>query len=149
MKALIIEDDAMVRLLLKRLLTRFFPHNVLEAADGEAGLAMVERERPVIVFCDIYMPRLDGVGFLEKLRAHPEFAELPVIAISSAKDRELVLKLVDLKIADYLVKPLELEQTYKRLEKLLPPLLARAAERAALVLSARPVESAPVVSGEN
>ena len=127
MKALIIEDQPMVRLLLKRLLTRFFQHNVLEAADGEEGLAIVEKERPVIVFCDMFMPKLDGVGFLERLRANPEFADLPVVAISAAKDRDLVLKLVDLKIVDYIVKPINMEQTFKRLEKLLPLVLTRGA----------------------
>jgi CheY-like chemotaxis protein len=120
MKALIIEDEPMIRLLLKRLLTRFFPHNVLEASDGEEGLALVEKERPVIVFCDMYMPKLDGIGFLERLRANPEFADLPVVAISSANDRDLVLKLVDLRIVDYIMKPIDLEQTFKRLEKLIP-----------------------------
>ncbi len=124
MKALIIEDEPMTRLLLKRLLTRFFPHNVLEASDGEEGLAVVEKERPVIVFCDLYMPKLDGIGFLERLRANPEFAELPVVAISSAKDRDVVLKLVDLRIVDYLMKPIDLEQTFKRLEKLIPLVVA-------------------------
>jgi CheY-like chemotaxis protein len=124
MKALIIEDEPMVRLLLKRLLSRFFPHNVLEAADGEEGLAVVERERPDLVFCDVFMPVLDGIGFLERLRANPEFADLPVIAISAATDRDVVLKLLELKVADYLVKPIDLEQTIKRLEKLIPALLA-------------------------
>jgi CheY-like chemotaxis protein len=125
MKALVIEDEPMVRLLLKRLLTRFFPYSVLEAGDGEAGLAIVERERPAVVFMDIFMPTLDGVAFLERLRANPEFANLPVIAISSAKDRDLVLKLRDLGISDYLIKPIELQATCKRLEKLIPALLAR------------------------
>lgn len=127
MKALVIEDEPMVRLLLKRLLTRFFPSPVLEAGDGEDGLAMVERERPAVVFMDIFMPTVDGVAFLERLRARPEFADLPVIAISSARDRDLVLKLRDLGISDYLVKPLELEATCKRLERLIPTLLARRA----------------------
>ena len=125
MKALVIEDEPMVRLLLKRLLTRFFPHNVLEAEDGEAGLAIVERERPAVVFVDIFMPKLDGVAFLERLRANPEFADMPVIAISSAKDRELVLKLMELGISDYLVKPLEMVPTHRRLELLLPRILSR------------------------
>lgn len=123
MKALLIEDEPMVRMILKRMLSRFFPHNVLEAADGEEALAVVERERPAIIFCDMFMPRLDGVGFLERLRADPEFANLPVIAISSAKDRDLVLKLVELRIADYILKPIQLEPTYRRLERLLPTLL--------------------------
>jgi CheY-like chemotaxis protein len=124
MKALIIEDEPVSRRLLKRLLTRFFPHNVLEAADGEAGLTMVEKERPAIVFFDMYMPKLDGIGFLQRLRANPEFAELPVVAISGAKDRDLVLKLIDLGIVDYILKPIDLEQTFKRLEKLIPNVIA-------------------------
>lgn len=125
MKALIVEDEPMVRLVLKRLLTRFFPHNVFEAGDGEEGLAMVEKERPDIVFCDILMPKLDGVGFLERLRANPEFASLPVIAMSAGKDRDQVLRLVELKIVDYLLKPIDLQQTYKRLDKLLPIVLGQ------------------------
>lgn len=124
MKALVIEDEPMARLLLKRLLTRFFPHSVLEAADGEAGLALVEQERPAVVFVDIFMPNVDGITFLERLRANPEFADLPVIAISSAKDLELVRKLMGLGISDYLVKPLEMAATHKRLERLIPRLLA-------------------------
>ncbi len=126
MKALIVEDESVTRLLLKRLLTRFFPHNVLEAADGEEGLVVLERERPAIVFCDVHMPRLDGTEFIARLRAHPEFATLPVIVMSAAKDRDLVLKLVELKIADYIMKPIDLEQTFKRLERLLPALLPAA-----------------------
>ena len=125
MKALIVEDEPISRLILKRLLTRFFRHNVLEARDGEEGLAIVERERPAIIFCDMHMPNLDGVGFLQRLRAIPEFAALPVIAISSAKDRDLVLRLVDLNIVDYLLKPIELEATFKRLERLLPVVLGK------------------------
>jgi len=125
MKALIIEDEPINRRLLGRLLTRFFPHNVLEASDGEEGLAMVEKERPVIVFCDMFMPNLDGIGFLNRLRANPEFAELPVVAISGAKDRDLVLKLVGLGIVDYLLKPIDPEQTFKRLEKLIPLVVAQ------------------------
>lgn len=125
MKALIIEDDPMIRLLLKRLLTRFFPHSVFEAGDGEEGLAMVEKERPDIVFCDIFMPKLGGLEFLERLRAIPEFAELPVVAISAAKDRELVLKAADLKIVDFILKPFNPEQTCKRLETLIPRVVRR------------------------
>jgi len=124
MKALIIEDDPMLRRLLKRLLTRFRFEGILEAGDGEEGLAAAERERPAVIFCDIFMPKLDGIGFVERLRAMPELMDIPVVAISAANDRDVVLRMVDLKIADYIIKPIELEATFKRLEKLLPTLLA-------------------------
>ncbi|MEO8633696.1 MAG: response regulator [Gemmatimonadales bacterium] len=144
MKALVIEDDAVARLVLKRLLTRFFPHNVLEAEDGEAGWAVVEQERPAVIFCDMFMPNLDGVGFLQRLRAHPELKDTALIAITSAQEPEFVRQLIQLGVADYLVKPIGLEATVHRLEKLLPGLLtaARAREAAALAVAARAAAAA-------
>ena len=123
MRALIVEDESTTRLLLKRLLTRFFPDGVLEARDGEEGLALIEREHPVVVFCDLQMPKLDGVELIEQLRARPEFADLPVIAISATKDKDLILKLIGLGVADYLLKPIDFEATHKRLARLLPTLI--------------------------
>ncbi len=130
MKALIIEDDSGTRLVLKRMLTRFFPHNVLEAADGEAGWTLLEQERPAVIFCDMYMPKLDGIEFLQRLRAHPELKATPLIAITSAQDPEVVRQLIQLGVADYLLKPIALEATVKRLNKVLPGLLAAAKRRA-------------------
>lgn len=130
MKALVIEDDSGTRLVLKRLLTRFFPHNVLEAADGEAGWTVLKQERPAVIFCDMYMPKLDGIEFLQRLRAHPELRETPLIAITSAQDPEVVRQLIQLGVADYLLKPIALEATVKRLTKVLPGLLAAAKQRA-------------------
>lgn len=131
MKALVIEDDSGTRRVLKRLLTRFFPHNVLEAADGEAGWAIIEQERPAVIFCDVHMPKLNGIGLLRRLRAHPELKDTPLIAITSDQDPELVRQLIPLGVADYLLKPIRLEPTVKRLERLLPGLLAAAHDRAA------------------
>lgn len=130
MKALVIEDDSGTRLVLKRLLTRFFPHNVLEAADGEAGWMLLEQERPAVIFCDMYMPKLDGVGFLRRLRSHPVLNETPLVAITSAQDPDIVRQLIQLGVADYLLKPIALEATVNRLTKLLPGLLAAARNRA-------------------
>jgi len=130
MKALVIDDDSGTRLVLKRLLTRFFPHNVLEAADGEAGWTLLEQERPAVIFCDMYMPKLDGIEFLQRLRAHPVLNETPLIAFTSAQDPEIVRQLIELGVADYLLKPIALEATVKRLTKVLPGLLAAAKRRA-------------------
>ena len=129
MKALVIEDDAVARMVLKRLLTRFFPHNVLEAVDGEAGWTMIEQQHPAVIFCDMHMPKLDGLGVLRRLRAHPELKETALIAITSVQEPEFVRQLIELGVADYLLKPIALEGTVKRLAALLPALLAAAKRR--------------------
>jgi len=116
MNVLIIDDEPMNRLVLKRLLSRFSDLTVFEAEDGEAAWEALGDARPALIFCDIYMPRMDGLAFLQRIREHQLFGDLPVIITSAGKDRDLVLKLRDLRITDYLLKPFELENTFRRLE---------------------------------
>jgi CheY-like chemotaxis protein len=59
--------------------------NLESALDGLAGLRAVEANRPDIILLDIVMPRLDGFGVIERLRANPQTRNLPIIVIS-AKD---------------------------------------------------------------
>ena len=62
------------------------PEFILESAlDGEAGLQAVASNRPDILLLDLIMPRLDGFGVIERLRANPETRDLPIVVIS-AKD---------------------------------------------------------------
>jgi chemosensory pili system protein ChpA (sensor histidine kinase/response regulator) len=78
---------------------------VIEAGDGVAALERL-RETPVrAVFCDIQMPRLDGAGFLQQLRAQMSPKDLPVIMISGEDDRETIARLLALGANDYIVKP--------------------------------------------
>jgi CheY-like chemotaxis protein len=79
---LTIDDDPHIAEMLLQLL----PENEfrLESAlDGEAGLAAVEAEQPDVILLDIMMPRLDGFGFIERLREKPETRDLPIIVISA------------------------------------------------------------------
>jgi CheY-like chemotaxis protein/anti-sigma regulatory factor (Ser/Thr protein kinase) len=81
---LVVDDDPNVADMLRQ----FLPESEfrLESAlDGMAGLAAIEANRPDILLLDIIMPRLDGFGVIEKLRANPETRDLPIIVIS-AKD---------------------------------------------------------------
>lgn len=142
MKALIIDDDAATRLVLMNLLLRFFPRNVLQAGDGEAGWRIAERERPAVIFCDMYMPKLDGLGFLRRLRADPDLKDTPFVAITSAQHPEVVQQLIQLGVADYILKPIPMAATVARLSKLLPVLLASAKERE-LSPTAQAAESDP------
>ena len=56
---------------------------VTSAEDGEAGLQAVQAQRPDVILLDLMMPRLDGFGLIEKLRADPALRDIPVIVISA------------------------------------------------------------------
>ena len=56
---------------------------LVSAEDGVAGLEAIQKSRPDVVLLDLMMPRLDGFGVIEQLRANPVTQDLPVIVISA------------------------------------------------------------------
>lgn len=116
-KVLIVDDDAVVRKLLSRLLEKRFGATVREACDGYAGFMAAEEDPPDLMLLDVSMPIVDGPALLEKLRAEDRFKSLPVVTISAAGEREIVMRMIDLGVLDYLRKPLNLAAVQKRLER--------------------------------
>jgi two-component system cell cycle response regulator len=117
-RILVIEDNP-ANLDLMSYLLRAFGHSVLTALDGEAGVEAVLRERPDVVVCDLQIPRLDGFGVARRLKAHPTFRSLPLIAVTAFAmmgDRERVLAAG---FDGYLAKPIEPDQFVQRVEAFL------------------------------
>lgn len=56
---------------------------ILRAPDGLAGLTLVERITPALVLVDLSLPALSGFEVIERLRANPQTADIPVLAISA------------------------------------------------------------------
>jgi CheY-like chemotaxis protein len=63
-------------------------YDVAIAADGEAGLAEVEKQRPDLIILDIMMPGIDGVETCRRLRADPGSADIPVLMFSALSGDE-------------------------------------------------------------
>jgi CheY-like chemotaxis protein len=85
---LVIDDDAMARELLERMLIRE-GYQVLLASNGEDGLALAQAERPAAIVLDILMPGSIGWSVLSRLRTTPELERIPVIIHSVSDDRDL------------------------------------------------------------
>jgi CheY-like chemotaxis protein len=101
-KILIIEDDAKLRFLLKRLLEKKFHMEVFEAVDGADGIEAYHKCKPKLIFLDINMPVMDGPDFLFYLRQ--EDKDVPVVVMTCNNDREIVGKMLKLGISDYIIK---------------------------------------------
>jgi CheY-like chemotaxis protein len=68
---LVIDDVATMRDLVRRMLERA-KHSVIEAADGEAGIAVVEMQDPALVITDLIMPKKEGIETIQQIRrSHP------------------------------------------------------------------------------
>ena len=79
---LVVDDDPHVADMLHQLLPKS-DFKLESAVDGVAGLEAIEADRPDVVLLDIMMPRLDGFGVIEQLRANPKTRDLPIIVISA------------------------------------------------------------------
>lgn len=79
---LVVDDSITVRRVTQRLLKRE-GYRVALAADGMQALERLREELPVVVLCDIEMPRMDGFEFVGQLRATPQWSDLPVVMITS------------------------------------------------------------------
>ena len=81
-RILVVEDQEDLRGVLRTLLTGS-GYAMLEAVDGETGVARAKSDRPDLILMDIQMPVLDGYEATRRIKADPDLAGTPVIAVSS------------------------------------------------------------------
>jgi two-component system, cell cycle response regulator DivK len=81
-RILVVEDQEDLRGVLRTLLTGS-GYTVVEAADGQAGVAKARSERPDLVLMDIQLPVLDGYESTRQIKSDPNLKETPIIAVSS------------------------------------------------------------------
>ena len=74
------------------------------ASDGEMAIEMVDREPPDIIFLDVRLPKLDGFGVLQALRANAKTRDVRVVVMSNYSQRELGDRVANLGVLDYLMK---------------------------------------------
>lgn len=81
-KILLIEDDPLMVRLYQKIFT-FEGHEVGVATDGEDGLKKVKTFQPVLILLDIMMPKMTGLEVLDKLKADPKTAAIPVVILTN------------------------------------------------------------------
>jgi len=79
-------------------------YTVEVAGDGVAALEKARSLHPDIIFLDIRLPKLDGLGVLEALRADPATAGIPVVILSNWNEKELVDRGISLGALDHMIK---------------------------------------------
>ena len=104
---LIIDDEKAIRKTLTEILT-FEGYKIDEASDGEEGLKKFKEKTFDLVLCDIKMPKMDGIEFLEK--AGEVNADVPIIMISGHGNIETAVEAVKKGAYDYISKPPDLNR---------------------------------------
>ena len=86
-RIIVIDDQEPIRRVVRRALEKE-GHEVLEASDGELGIALLEREAADLVITDIFMPGMDGIQTLREIRKR--FPAIKVIAMSGGDSTGLL-----------------------------------------------------------
>jgi CheY-like chemotaxis protein len=79
---LIVDDESNMRFLI-RMTLESAGYEVVEAAHGAAGLERAKESRPDLVVTDLMMPVMNGRELIERLRADPETASIPIVVVSA------------------------------------------------------------------
>ncbi|MEO0509553.1 MAG: response regulator [Verrucomicrobiota bacterium] len=105
-KILLIEDAQTDSLVVNKML-KSIGHTVINADNGEDGLALVGKEMPDLIVSDIVMPKLDGFQVCRKVKRNGETKDIPVILVSSKSEETDKFWGMKQGASDYITKPIE------------------------------------------
>jgi DNA-binding response OmpR family regulator len=114
---LLVDDDREIIAALRTVLEGK-GYRVLTASDGNAGLAVAERENPHLVVVDMMMPKKSGFLVLEKLKSTPEKKPKVIMITANEGSRHRAYAEM-LGVDDYLRKPFSLDKLLERVQELL------------------------------
>ncbi len=106
---LLVEDNERNRKLVRTIL-EFRGYEVVETEDGEPSLELARKHRPALVLMDIELPRMDGITALLRLRADPETAAIPVVAVTASVTPGERERVVSAGFDGYVAKPIDVEE---------------------------------------
>jgi CheY-like chemotaxis protein/AraC-like DNA-binding protein len=114
---LLIDDEPEILELMERSLIEDF--RILKANNGMDGLTVVRKELPDLIVCDVMMPKMDGMAFLEALKEDKELAHIPIIMLTAKIAEEDQIVAFDSGADAYLTKPVSLKFLRNRIDYLL------------------------------
>ena len=117
---LTVDDSPSIRQMLAYVLVSA-GYTVLEAADGEEGLALAQANAVDLVLTDHNMPKMDGVNLTRALRALPAYRKVPIMMLSTESSPALKQAGREAGATGWMVKPFDPEKLLEMLKKALGP----------------------------
>jgi len=114
---LIVDDSAAIRKILERVLRHadFHLGEVIEAGDGREALEKLNSRTVGLILSDINMPNMDGLEFLQNVKANENWKNLPMIMVTTEGSQDKVLQAIQLGASGYIRKPFTAEQIKEKL----------------------------------
>lgn len=119
MKKVLIADDTESSREILRTVLESVGYAVTEAANGLEALERARQERPDLIILDLHMPRMDGFIAVRQLRADPDFAGIPVIALTASAMHGDHEQAIAAGFTGYLTKPIRPTVLRREVQRLL------------------------------
>ena len=130
---LIVDDDPIVRRLIKQSLMQASLYSIMEASSGDEAWRLLNQGlHPALCILDIMMPGTDGIELLNLMRGHSATRGVKVIMCTTLNNRMKIAESMALEVEDYILKPFRPQRIQDAVEKALQP----RAEKLATLLDA-------------
>ncbi|MEH6823982.1 MAG: chemotaxis response regulator CheY [Motiliproteus sp.] len=118
LKILIVDDFSTMRRIIKNLLRDLGFNNTVEADDGMTALPVLQSGGIDFLVTDWNMPGMSGLELLQKVRADPALAKLPVLMVTAEAKREQIIMAAQAGVNGYVVKPFTAAVLKEKIEKI-------------------------------
>ncbi len=122
MTILIVDDFATMRKVIRNLLKQVGYENIMEADNGESGLAVLKSHKIDFVISDWNMPVMTGLELLKAVRADADLGKTPFLMVTAEALKENVVAAVKAGVSNYIVKPFTAEVLNEKIEKIIEKL---------------------------
>jgi CheY-like chemotaxis protein len=108
---LLVEDDSVDAMTVKRAMRDLHVTNsVMHSVNGEEAIKYLsdpDTEKPFVILLDLNMPKMSGIEFLKIVKADAGLKMIPVIVLTTSKEKQDVLNSFELGAAGYMIKPVD------------------------------------------
>ena len=120
---LLVEDDNVDAMTVKRAMRDLqVSHSIIHSVNGEEAMKYLtspDTEKPFVILLDLNMPKMNGIEFLKVMKTYPEIKTIPVIVLTTSKERQDVLDSFELGASGYMVKPVDYSKFVEILSKIM------------------------------
>lgn len=122
---MVVDDQPRNMKIVSELLSLSMGYEITQAGSGEQALAQLEDSIPDLILLDVMMPDMDGVETCKLIKENPALADIPIIFLSAADDKNLIVQALESGGVDYVTKPFSRAELLTRVRTHLALKLAR------------------------
>jgi CheY-like chemotaxis protein len=113
---LVVDDDPVMRKLIQDMLV-VNGFAVTLAKNGLKALVALESIVPDVILCDLSMPELDGLSFVDAIKSHETTAAIPVVILTHSRTSEDIIRGINLGARFYVTKPFQVDELIDKLNR--------------------------------